>query len=395
MDTPTPGIPSPRRRILVIGSGIGGAETALTLAIGLPDADVTLVGRWPSVRILPDLVYVPFDVSPRRIDVPLTALLPHGVATVVATVERVDVNERVVHTSAGAMHYDTLVVAPGAEPREQSHRSLRTLDDAVRIRHELARVVREARAGERRTITLRAESDDSWTAPACEFALLLGAWIRSQRLEDRIETLFVTSDGNAFEWFGPIGETIVEGAMRRSRVQVATSVPAGRFDALEGDLVIEFGAMAPRIVDGLPGIGPSGWYETSPGFRVAPDVFVVGDAVNLPYRAGFATAWQARCVLVVLDGDLARLGKHVDGIPVSAVEYQMDLADGVMRARIDSADMLAHPFLGHDAEIEVISGSRPDKLLGLLLHDRVLRWEVGTYDAALAYRDLLRGAEVA
>ena len=394
MDTPDLASRRPRR-IVVVGGGIAGAETALTLAIGLPDANVTLVGRWPSFRLLPDLVYVPFDVSPRRIDVPLASLLPHGVASIEGQVDRVDTASKTIHMSTGDLAYDVLVVAPGAEASEQSHQSLRTLDDAIRVRTQLAHVIRDAQSGERRSITLRAESDDSWSAPACEFALLLGAWLRSKRLDDRVETLFVTSDRNAFEWFGPIGETIVEGAMRRARVQVATDVPAGRFDALDGDLVVDFGALKPRTIEGVPGLGASGWYETSPSFRVAPDVFVIGDAINLPYRAGFATAWQARRVLEELDGDLARLGSHVDGVPSDAVEYQMDLADGVMCARVPIAETLAHPFLGHDADITVVSGSRPDKLRGLLLHDRVLRWEVGTYDAALAYRDLLRGVEVA
>lgn len=383
------------RRIVVVGGGIAGAETALTLAIGLPDSQVTLVGRWPSFRMLPDLVYVPFDVSPRRIDVPLSSLLPHGVASIEATIDRVDVGTRTIHMSTGDLEYDVLVVAPGAEPRSQSNHALRTLDDAVRVRRQLAAIVRDAVAGERRTITIRAESEESWTAPACEFALLLGAWLRSQRLDHLIETLLVTSDRNAFEWFGPVGETIVEGAMRRARVQVATDVPVGRFDELGGDLVVEFGALKPRTIDGVPGLGPSGWYEPSAGFRVAEDVFVVGDAVNLPYRAGFATAWQARRVLEELGGDITQLGPQIDGIPSTAVEYQMDLADGVLQARVASAESLAHPFLGHDADITVVAGSRPDKLRGLLVHDRVLRWEVGTYDAALAYRDLLRGVEVA
>jgi len=384
--------PARRRRILVAGAGIAGAEVAMTLAIGLRDADVTLVGRWPSVRVLPDLVYVPFGVSPRRIDVPIESLLPHGVGSVEAAVESVDANAHQLHTSAGTLEYDVLVVAPGAQPPAGDHRSLRTLDDAVRIRHQLDRLVRAARSGDRSSIKILATSEHSWTAPACEFTLLLGAWLRSQRLDHLIETNFVTSDRHAFEWFGPIGETVVERAMRRARVQVTTDVPAGRLEALEGDLVVEFGSLEPRTVPGLPGRSPNGWYDTTPGFRVADDVFVIGDALNLPYRAGFAAAWQSRRVLQELDGDLGRLGPDIDGVPIDAVEYQMDLADGVLRARIDTASSLARPFIGHDAQIEVIDGSRPDKLRGLLFHDRVLRYETTTYDAALAYRDVLGGA---
>jgi hypothetical protein len=378
------------RRIVIVGGGIGGAEAALTMAIGLPDAEVTLVSRWSSIRILPDLVYVPFGVSPRRIDVPVAELLPHGVRSIVAEVEHVDARRRELHTSTGRIPFDVLVAAPGAEPRAGYRSSLRTLDDAHRLRRELAQLVHDAHEGRRSTITIRAESDDSWTAPAVELSLLMGAWIRSRGIGNRIETLLVTPDSNAFEWFGPVGEATVDAAMRRNRVQVATGVPLGAFDGLGGDLVVDFGALQPRAIDGLPGLGRSGWYEPDSAFEVAPGIHVVGDAIRLPYRAGFATAWQSRQVLRALGGDPRTLGLTIDGIPADAVEYQMDLADSVLRARLEHADSLAHPFLGHDADIEVSPGGRPDKLQGLLLHDRVLRWNNHLHDAPLAFRDALR-----
>ena len=391
IDSPRPDL----RRIVVVGSGIAGAEAALTLAIGVPDAQVTLVGRWPSVRILPDLVYVPFEIAAQRIDMPVDALLPHGVHSVVADVLAVDATRRRLTTTAGELEFDVLIAAPGAVPIAGSTNTLRTLDDALRIRAELAALVADAREGERRTITIRSESEDAWTAPACEFALLLGAWLRSQRLETKIETLLATVDHDAFEWFGPVGEATVESALRRARVQLATGVPAGRFDALGGDLVVNFGQLEAAVVPGLPGHATSGWYETGSDFSVAPDVYVIGDALNLPYRAGFATAWQARRVLEAVGGDLSRLGADIDGIPSGSVEYQMDLADGVMRARIGKAAMLGHPFLGHDADITVAHGARPDKLAGLLLHDRILQWDASTHDAPLAFRDALRRSAAA
>lgn len=383
------------RRIVVLGGGIGGAEAALTLAIGLPGDEVTLVSRWSSIRLLPDLVYVPFGVSARRIDVPISSLLPHGVRSVVADVERVDPAAKVLQTSEGLIRYDVLVAAPGAQQRGPRAHGLRSLDDAQRVRRELAQLVREAKDGERRTITIRAASEDSWSAPACELALLAGAWIRSQGLEDRVETTLVTSDDNAFEWFGPVGESTIDAAMRRARVQVVTGVPAGRIESIDGDVVVEFSRLTARVIDGLSGHGASGWYEPDSAFRVAPDTYVIGDAIRLPYRAGFATAWQARQVLADLGGDPCKLGLTVEGIPSEAVEYQMDLADSVLRARVDHAGTLAHPYLGHDADINVAAGGRPDKLQGLLLHDRVLRWERAVHDAPLAFRDVLRDQVVA
>lgn len=383
-------LPALQMRIVVVGGGIAGAEAALTLAIGLPAADVLLVAASPTISLLPDLVYVPFGVTPRRLDIGVDQLLPHGVRSRVAHVDRVDTTRRVVETETGEIPYDVLVVAPGAIPEGESDRSFCSLDDALRVRRELAQLVERADAGATATITIRSESDDSWTAPACELALLMGNWLRTRRLDSRIELLVATADHDVFEWFGPVGEVTVERALRRSRVQVATGVPAGRFDALGGDLVIEFGRLRAREIDGVPGLGTNGWYQPGGDFRVAPDVFVVGDAIDLPYRAGFATAWQARRVLRALGGETARIGAFVDDIPSGSVEYQMDLADGVMRARITSAaGALAHPYLGHDADITVVPGARPDKLAGLLLHDRVIRWHAAAHDAPLAYRDAL------
>lgn len=378
-----------------MGSGIGGAEAALTLAAGLPDAKVTLVGRWPSLRIMPDLVYVPFGVSAQRIDVPLTELAPYGVTPLTADVTGVDVHKRLVHTSAGELEFDVLVAAPGAAALDKSGRALRSLDDAQRVRGQFEQIIEAARNGKHQTITIHSEAENSWTAPACELALLMGAAIRSMGLDRRVETFLATADRDVFEWFGPIGEVAIESALRRSRVQIATGVPPSRFDALGGDLVVAFGALQARHIHGLPGRAPSGWYHTGPSFEVARNVFVIGDATNLPYRAGFATAWQARRVLRALGGDIKRLGKSIDGIPIGSVEYQMDLADSVLRARIDNADMLNHPFLGHDAEIEVVAGARPEKLVGLLVHDRVLRRHRAMHDAPLAFRDLLRERAIA
>jgi hypothetical protein len=378
-----------RQRIVVAGGGIAGAEVALTLALGLPRADVVLIGRDAHVRLLPDLVYVPFGLDVRMLDIGLDALLPHGVHSVVAEIERVDVEARVVHTSAGPVDYDVLVAAPGARSRACAGRGLRSLEDALRIRGELAELVAAAADGERRSVVIRSGSEDAWTAPACEFAMLLGAYLRSLGLDERVETTLATADSDAFQWFGPVGETFVEAALRRARVRVATGVPAGRLDALDGELVIEFDSLEARHVDGLPGRTDAGWYHAAVDFMVAPGVYVIGDALELPYRAGFATAWQARRVLRSLGGDLRRIGEAVDRIPIGQAEYQMDLGDGVLRARVGDASVLAHPFLGHDADVRVEFGAQPDKLRGLVLHDRVLSHIASGDSPSLGFRDLL------
>ncbi|MCW2961799.1 MAG: hypothetical protein JWM90_2186 [Thermoleophilia bacterium] len=382
-----------RRRIVVVGGGIAGAEAALTLALGLRDVDVLLIGAWPSIRLLPDLVYAPFGVSPRRIDIPLTDLEPHGVRSVVADVERIDVARRQVITPAGPIPFDVLVAAPGAAARAGTSFGFRTLDDAMRIRASLVALAESAGARVPRTITIQAAGDDAWSAPACELAILIGTWARSCRIADHVDTMLVTADSEPFSWFGPEASDIVGAALRRARVQLATGVPEPVFDQLAGDLTIDVGGLEARPIPGLPGRDMRGWYGVDDRCAVADDIYVIGDATHWPIRAGFATAWQARRVLRALGGDPASLGSQVGGIPTAAIEYQMDLADSVLQVRMENADGLAHPFLGHDTDATVVPGGRPDKLAGLLLHDRVLRWRPDLFDAPLAFRDsLLRHA---
>ena len=105
------------RRILVVGGGIAGVESALTLGRGLPDADVTLLGHSDVLRVNPDLVYVPGGVSARRIEVPFRELLADAPVTVrLGEVDSIDLDAHVARVDTGDVPFDVVVVAPGAAP---------------------------------------------------------------------------------------------------------------------------------------------------------------------------------------------------------------------------------------------------------------------------------------
>ena len=382
------------RRIVVIGGGIGGAEVALTLAIGCPDDEVLLVGRWPCVRVMPDLVYMPFGVSQRRIDIPLDELRRFGLEWKQAEVGLVDRGRSVVVTDHGEIPYDELVVATGAQLREHDPHGMRSLDDAMRVQRELEAVCDAAENGAPRTIAFLIDGD-GWSAPACELAFLTTHWVRARGLDRRINVIVATSDGAVFDWFGAEVERIVADRFEQLGVETLTQVPPGRLGSIDADLRIRFGGLQAVTVPGVPGRTANGWYRPDDSFAVAPHIYVVGDATHLPYRGAFAASWHARRVLTALGGTVESLGEMLDDVPVESVEYQMDMGDAVMCVRVPHGESIQRTFLGHDTSVRVDEGGWPDKLVGLTLHDRVIARHVTTVATPRAWRDELMNLEYA
>jgi hypothetical protein len=353
------------RRIIVIGSGIGGAEAAATLATTVPDARITLVGPSPDINLLPNLVYVPFGMQPAAVRVPLAAALePWSVECRVDSVDSIDTFERTVSMASGQLDfYDDLIVATGLVPPRHAANRLRTLDDALHVRSALASVSTPRR---RTTIAIRVMPGCSWTGPAYEFALLLQAWLVASGSARTTRVVLATEELAPLSMFGFDASSIVSDRLAASGIELLAGMPAGRFDQLESDLAIDFGDTVARRMHGLPPVGADGFYETDAHGKVADHAWIVGDAGSIPYKGAFATAWQSQQVALELGGDLTLLGPDIDGVPLGQCEYQMDLAGSTLRVRFDAA---SH-FLGTHADVRAtvdVDAAPPQKLHGTLV----------------------------
>lgn len=105
------------KKILILGAGFGGLETALGLGARLRDGyEVTLVDRSDSFFIGFSKIDVLFG---RRTEAearyPYTKLRGEGFRFVRATVRNIDTDTRSVDTTGGSFSYDYLVIALGAE----------------------------------------------------------------------------------------------------------------------------------------------------------------------------------------------------------------------------------------------------------------------------------------
>jgi sulfide:quinone oxidoreductase len=103
--------------VVVLGGGTGGIVAANRLRRRLADDDrVVLVERDPVFRFAPSFLWVlTGERRPEQISVELGRLRRRGIELVEAEARAIDTDARRVETTSGAISYDRLVVAAGAE----------------------------------------------------------------------------------------------------------------------------------------------------------------------------------------------------------------------------------------------------------------------------------------
>ncbi len=135
----------PRPRVVIVGAGFGGLWTARTLANH--PVDVTLLDRNNYHTFFPLLYQVAAaELVPTDIAHPIRSIFRRAgnVDVRLADVDRVDLDDRTVHTDHGDFEYDVLVLALGSEPSffgvpgaARHAFPLRWMSDAIPLRHHV------------------------------------------------------------------------------------------------------------------------------------------------------------------------------------------------------------------------------------------------------------------
>src|SRR2546427_1746690 len=132
-------------RVVIVGSGFGGLEAAKKLAC--ENVQLTVVDR-TNYHLFQPLLYqvATAALSPADIAAPVRAILHKckNVEVMLAEVQSVDVNKRMVHAGDLDLIYDYLILATGARHSYFGHPEwerlapgLKSLEDAVEIRRRL------------------------------------------------------------------------------------------------------------------------------------------------------------------------------------------------------------------------------------------------------------------
>ena len=306
-------------RIVILGGGTGGTIMAnrLRRIYGLEAAEIVVIDRDDVHVYQPGLLFVPFGLAePGEIVRSRRAQLRPGIEFRQAEIADVNVQAETVNLSdGGPLSYDVLIIASGARliPEETEGmtgpgwgENVFTFFDRAGAAG-LAGALRRFDAG--RVVVNMVDLPIKCPVAPLEFAFLADWSFQERRIRNDTELTFVTPLDGAFT--KPVAAQHLAGLLDQKRIELVTEFATGEVDANGGRLVsydereVPFDLLVTTplhggaaFVDRSTGLGDElGFVHTDPHTlqsQVAPNVFAIGDATNLPTsKAGSVTHFEA------------------------------------------------------------------------------------------------------
>ncbi len=285
------------------------------------DAQVTVIDRDDRHLYQPGLLFVPFGLAdPAHLVRSRNAQLHRGVDFRLADVERIEAGEDRVYLADGeAIPYDVLVIATGASLLPEETEGLTgpgwqeraftfyTLEGATALRDALRSFDRG------RLVVNMVDLPIKCPVAPLEFCFLADWHFRRRGIRDRIEIEYVTSLDGAFTKATCNRE--LSGLFTSKGIEVTTEFNTGQVDGAAGRLIswddreVPFDLLVSiplhsgsEIIARSPGLGDDlGFVAVDRGTLqsdVAPNVFALGDATNVPTsKAGSVAHFQGEVLV--------------------------------------------------------------------------------------------------
>jgi sulfide:quinone oxidoreductase len=325
-----------KKKIVVLGGGTGGTLIANRLSRQLGrSAEITVIDADDEHLYQPGLLFVPFGkAEPGRLTRPRHRQFRPGVAFRQAAVDRVDLDGNEVLLAGGnRVGYDVLVIATGARlvPEEtdgltgpgwmEKVFTFYTLDGATALRRALAEF-----DGGRLAVAVMDMPIKCPVAPL-EFCFLADAYFRERGIRDRVDLSYVTPLDGAFT--KPVANRELSGLLKDKGVNLVTEFNTGEVDGAGGRLVSFDGReVGFDLAAVIPLHGGQDYVSRSPGLgdelgfvpadqrtlqsRARPNVFVIGDAADIPTsKAGSVAHFEGEIVA-------RNVASYLAGEPVDA-----------------------------------------------------------------------------
>jgi len=366
------------KRVVILGGGTGGTLVAnrLRRACGA-GARITVVDRDDRHVYQPGLLFVPFALAePGEIVRPRHAQFHEGIEFRQCEVQSVETDQNIVNLKDGTfLEYDVLVIASGTElaPEEtegltgagwgDSVHTFYTLEGASALRGALAEF-----SGGRLVVNVVDMPIKCPVAPL-EFCFLADWQLRRRGLRDDVELSFVTPLDGAFT--KPVASARLGALMAERDITVHSEFATGQVDAAAGrirswderevpfDLLVTIPLHnGPAYVGRSKGLGNElGFVPTDPRTlqsRTAPNVFVIGDATDVPTsKAGSVTHFEG-------DALTENVQRFMEGEELTGVY------DGHANCFVETGFHKAL-LIDFDYDTEPLPGRFPEQHLGLPL----------------------------
>ena len=325
------------KRIVILGGGTGGTMMAnrLRRLYDEDEAAIAVVDKDDRHVYQPGLLFVPFGLaSADEIVRPRRRQLRSGIDFHLSEIDHVALDEDRVHLIDGStLPYDVLIVATGVTLRPEETEGLTGPGWRERMftfydmpgAEQLARAM-DSFDGGRLVVNLIDMPIKCPVAPL-EFAFLADWYFAERGVRDRVELTYVTPLDGAFT--KPIASDRLAGLLAEKGIELVTEFAVGEADGEGGRLVswnereVPFDLLVTvPLHEGAPYVGRSeglgdelGFVPTDPHTLqslVRPNVFVLGDATNVPIsKAGSVTHFEGEALTENVRRFLS--GEELDG----------------------------------------------------------------------------------
>ena len=342
-------LPGMASKVLILGGGFGGLETAFDLRLLAGDeADITLVSDQDHFLFKPNSIYVPFGLDPDRLKVPLAKpTSKRDIELVQGRATEIDPDARRVRVGDANLSYDRLVIATGSgmRPAEipglaEYAISMWTPQEMLQLRDGFERALSAARHGERQRILFLIPPNNKCAGPLYEIVLMYETWLRRNGVRDATSITWATYEHGYIQAFGPRLHEVVTEEFDRRGIQghvgwVVDSVDSKgvefhRGQRLDYDLLVAF----PPYIASTPFAGleadDRGFLATDLATRRLvrhPEIYAVGDAGDFPVKQAFLAFLQADAAASQIAAEIQGTEEALTFDPVSmCIMEQFDKA---------------------------------------------------------------------
>jgi sulfide:quinone oxidoreductase len=324
-------------RVVILGGGTGGTLTAnrLRRRFGTDEMTIMVVDQDNRHVYQPGLLFVPFGLTHvEDIVRPRERQLHGGIGFVQSPIEGVDIDaQRVYLESDKNVDYDVLVVASGATLVPEETEGLTGAGWMERVftfyTPEGAAALEAGLAtfdGGRVVVNVIDMPVKCPVAPL-EFCFLADWYFQERGIRDRVELTYVTPLDGAFT--KPVASQHLGGMLADRGIELVTEFNTGEVDGANGKLLSYDDREVPfDLAAVVPLHGGAAYVGRSPGLgddlnfvpadehtlqaQAAPNIFVIGDAANVPAsKAGSVAHFEGETVV-------ANIARHVRGEPLIA-----------------------------------------------------------------------------